>query len=145
MPPWAYYNRRKKQLSTEKGITSMCVGCLEGAMVSVLATGPKVCELKPDWGDEFLRAIKVGSMPSFWGEVKPSAPCKILRNFKPYEILTKIHPKAKLIFSFISFSCFPIRLLCWYDCQRALVHEWGDFSCRYHSAMIIYAHISTGG
>jgi hypothetical protein len=61
----------------------MCVGCLEGAMVSVLATGPKVCELKPDRGDEFLRAIKVRSMPSFRGEVKPSAPRrKILRPVK---------------------------------------------------------------
>jgi hypothetical protein len=34
-------------------------------------------------GDIFLRAIQILSMPSFGGELKPSAPCrKILLRFK---------------------------------------------------------------
>jgi hypothetical protein len=36
---------------------------------------------KPDGGDEFLRAIKIRSTPSFGWKVKPSVPCrKILRH-----------------------------------------------------------------
>jgi hypothetical protein len=31
---------------------------LGGLIVSILATGPKVCRLKPLWGDGFLRVIK---------------------------------------------------------------------------------------
>jgi hypothetical protein len=52
-------------------------------MVSVLATGPKVCGSKPGQGNGFLRAIKICSTPSFTGEVKPEAPCcKILGRVK---------------------------------------------------------------
>jgi hypothetical protein len=48
----------------------------------------KVCGFKPGWGDGFLRAIKVCSMPSFGGEVKPSTPCpQILQHVKqPFEV-----------------------------------------------------------
>jgi hypothetical protein len=52
-------------------------------MVSVLTLGPKIHLLNPGGGDEFLRAIKIRSTPSFGWEVKPEAPCyKILRNAK---------------------------------------------------------------
>jgi hypothetical protein len=51
--------------------------------VSVLATGPKGRGFKPVRGDEFLRAIKIRSTPSFGWEVKPEVPClKILRRVK---------------------------------------------------------------
>jgi hypothetical protein len=54
-------------------------------MVSILVIGPKVHGFKPDQGYGFLRAIKFGSMPSFQGEVKPSAPgCKILWHAKKF-------------------------------------------------------------
>jgi hypothetical protein len=43
-------------------------------MVSVLAIGPKVPRLKLSRGDGFLREIKICTMPSFRGEVKPEAP-----------------------------------------------------------------------
>jgi hypothetical protein len=44
-------------------------------MVSVLAIGPKVRQFKPNRGDGFLKAIKIHSIPSFGGEVKPEALC----------------------------------------------------------------------
>jgi hypothetical protein len=44
-------------------------------MVSVLAIRHKVCGFKLGRGDGFLRAIKIGSTPSFEGEVKPETPC----------------------------------------------------------------------
>jgi hypothetical protein len=48
-------------------------------VVSVVAIGPKVPRLKPSRGNGFLREIKICTMPSFRGEVKPEAPCcKIL-------------------------------------------------------------------
>jgi hypothetical protein len=54
-------------------------------MVSVLAIGPKVRGFKPGRDDEFSRAIKIRSTPSFGWEVKPPAPCrKILRHVKGY-------------------------------------------------------------
>jgi hypothetical protein len=37
---------------------------LDGEVVSVLTTGPKVCRFEPGQGDVFLRAIKVRSTPS---------------------------------------------------------------------------------
>jgi hypothetical protein len=49
----------------------------------LLAFGPKIRGLKPDWEERFLRAIKIPSRTSFGGEVKPSAPHhKILRLVK---------------------------------------------------------------
>jgi hypothetical protein len=52
-------------------------------MVSMLVIGLKVRGFKPGRGDRLLRAIKMGSKPSFTGEVKPEAPCrKILRHVK---------------------------------------------------------------
>jgi hypothetical protein len=55
-------------------------------VVSVLATLPKVRD-----GDGFLRTIKIHSMPTFGGEVKPSIPCrKILQHVKEtFETLNK--------------------------------------------------------
>jgi hypothetical protein len=60
---------------------------LGGVVVSVLATGPKVCEFEPGQGDGFLRAIKIRSTPSFGWEVKPEVPCrKILRHVRSLEV-----------------------------------------------------------
>jgi hypothetical protein len=55
---------------------------LGGVVVSVLATGPKGRGFKPSRGGRLLRAIKIRSTPSFGWEVKPEAPCKILRYVK---------------------------------------------------------------
>jgi hypothetical protein len=56
---------------------------LPAVVVSVLATGPKVCGFEPGEGDGFLRAIKIRSTPSLQWEVKPEVPCrKILRCVK---------------------------------------------------------------
>jgi hypothetical protein len=52
-------------------------------MVSVLATGPKVCGFEPGQGNGFLRAIKIRSTSFFGWEVKPEVECcKILRHVK---------------------------------------------------------------
>jgi hypothetical protein len=55
--------------------------------------------------DRFLRAIKIHSMHSFGGEVKPSSPCQqIFQHVKnPFQVRTKILSKAKLIISFAQF------------------------------------------
>jgi hypothetical protein len=74
--------------------------CLGGVVVSVLATGPKVCGFEPNQGDEFLRAIKVRSTPSFRWDVKPEVSCrKILRRVKEF---LKSHGGGKTKFSFTS-------------------------------------------
>jgi hypothetical protein len=88
---------------------------LSGVMVRVLATGLKVLGFKPGRGDGFLRAIKIGSTPSFRGKVKPSTPChKILRHAKEPCIVWQGH--------FSPIPCFTTRCLC---CnQRALMDEW---------------------
>jgi hypothetical protein len=56
---------------------------LGGVVFSVLDTGHKGRGFKPSRGDEFLRATKIRSTPSFGWEVKPEVPCrKILRRVK---------------------------------------------------------------
>jgi hypothetical protein len=47
---------------------------LGGVVVSVLATAQKGRRFKHGRGDEFLRAIKFRSTPSFGWEVKPEVP-----------------------------------------------------------------------
>jgi hypothetical protein len=50
-------------------------------VVSVLVTGPKSRGFKPGRGDEFVRATKICSTPSFGWEVKPEVPClKVVRH-----------------------------------------------------------------
>jgi hypothetical protein len=58
------------------------VSHLGGVVVSVLATGPKVCWYVPGKDYGFLRAIKIHSISSFGWEVKPEVPCKILQYVK---------------------------------------------------------------
>jgi hypothetical protein len=49
----------------------------------MVAIGPKVRGFRPGQSDGFLMAIKILSMPSFGGEMKPLAPCrKILQPVK---------------------------------------------------------------
>jgi hypothetical protein len=57
-------------------------------MANVLAVGPMICRFNPGQGQRIFKAIKVPSMPSFGGEVKPSAPChKILQYVKnPFKV-----------------------------------------------------------
>jgi hypothetical protein len=52
-------------------------------VVSVLASGRKVCGFEPDQG--VLRAIQIRSTSSFTWEVKPGVPClNILRHVKEF-------------------------------------------------------------
>jgi hypothetical protein len=56
---------------------------LGGVEVSVLVTGPIGSRFEHGQRDEFLRAIKIRSTPSFGWEVKREVPCrKILRHVK---------------------------------------------------------------
>jgi hypothetical protein len=55
---------------------------LGGLAVIVLAIGPKVCGLKSGRERLIFKGYKIRSTTSFGGEVKPSAPCKILRHSK---------------------------------------------------------------
>jgi hypothetical protein len=49
---------------------------------------PRFAGSDPAKDNEFLRVMKIHSMPSFQGEVKPLAPCcKILQHVKePFEV-----------------------------------------------------------
>jgi hypothetical protein len=67
-------------------------------VISLLSIGPKVHGFKPSRGECTLMAIKIRSMTSFGGEVKPLVPCyKILWHVKEtykYEkrsVIGKIH------------------------------------------------------
>jgi hypothetical protein len=44
-------------------------------MISVLAIRPEVHEFKSGQGNGFLMVIKIHSIPSFIGDVRPEAPC----------------------------------------------------------------------
>jgi hypothetical protein len=58
-------------------------GRIGGVVVSVLATGPKVCRFELSQGNGFLRATKICSTPSFGWEVKLEVPChEILQHVK---------------------------------------------------------------
>jgi hypothetical protein len=54
-----------RELACNKVFSYLNRSRLGGVVVSVLATGPKVCGLEPGQGDGFLRAIKIRSTPSF--------------------------------------------------------------------------------
>jgi hypothetical protein len=69
----------------------MIGGSLSGVMVSVLATGPKLRGFKPGRGDEFLRAIKISSTPSFGVEVKPKVLCRITLKYERRYFEGQIH------------------------------------------------------
>jgi hypothetical protein len=47
---------------------------LGGVVVSVLATGTKVCVFEPGQGDGFLKAMKIRSPPSFGWAVNLEGP-----------------------------------------------------------------------
>jgi hypothetical protein len=61
-------------------VVGRCGGRPNDVMVSVLAIVPKVRGFKSDQGQDngFLRAMKIRSAPSFGGEVKPSAPRRMI-------------------------------------------------------------------
>jgi hypothetical protein len=116
---------------------------LGGLVVSVLATVLKVRTFKP--GRSILRAIKIRSMPSFWGEVKLSAArCKILWHVKEtYNVWTQTLRKAKFNISFATSSFFSkTRLLAGLpESSGGLIRS---LTCRYHSTMILNGHITWG-
>jgi hypothetical protein len=64
------------RLTTFQGTYRSTSVVLGGLVVSVLAGGPKVRGFKPGKGRSILMAIKIRSMPSFGGEVKPSKSCR---------------------------------------------------------------------
>jgi hypothetical protein len=84
---------------------------LGGVMVVCLPLDPRFVSSDSVEGDEFLRAIKFHSTPSFEGEVKMLAPCcKILWHVKDtFEVRTKILLKAKFIISFAVSFCFATK------------------------------------
>jgi hypothetical protein len=47
-----------------------------GLVVSMLASGTRVRGLKPGRSRRIFSGVKILSMPSFGGEVKPFAPCR---------------------------------------------------------------------
>jgi hypothetical protein len=49
---------------------------LGGLVVTCWPPDPKFVDSYLPEGDRFLRAIKIDSMTSFGGEVKPSVPCR---------------------------------------------------------------------
>jgi hypothetical protein len=56
---------------------------LGGVVVSVLATGPKVCGFEPGQGDGFFKKLKSATHLPFGWEVKPEFPYrKILQHVK---------------------------------------------------------------
>jgi indole-3-glycerol phosphate synthase len=65
-------------------------------------------DANPAEGDEFLMMIKIHSMPSFVGEVKPLSPCtKILQHVKePFEVCKRYCKSQNSIISFTSSFCF---------------------------------------
>jgi hypothetical protein len=61
-------------------LLSCMVQCLECLLLDPIFAG-----LNPAEGDEFFRAIKIRSTPSYEGQVNSSAAChKILRHVKNY-------------------------------------------------------------
>jgi hypothetical protein len=115
--------------------------CLDGVVVSVLASGTKGRGFESGQGDGFLRAIKIHITPSFGWEVKPEVPCrKILRHVKD---ISKSQCDGETKFSFPS----PILLLVpemslltgppdsTGGCQSALVDELGFIPSQYHHTM----------
>jgi hypothetical protein len=84
-------------------LSIFCCKSRGGVTVTMLAIGPKFSEFEPSWGDGFLRAIKIRSMTSSGGELKPSAPIRnILRHVKNHcKVLTKIFQRSfPLLISF---------------------------------------------
>jgi hypothetical protein len=98
-------------------------------VVSVLATGPEGREFEPGQGDEFLRAIKIRSTPSFGWEVKPEVPCR--------KILSLEVPRGRREYILISFGHSPMTgppdSTC--GCQSSLVDKLGVSPSRYHRTM----------
>jgi hypothetical protein len=72
------------EASSELTAAAKSVHIFQGDLsTSCAATGSKGGGFEPGQGDEFLRAIKILSTPSFGWEIKPEVPCRnILRHVK---------------------------------------------------------------
>jgi hypothetical protein len=122
----------------------MCLVVLGGVMVSVLVIGCKIAGSNPAEGDGFFGEIKICSMHSFGGKVKPSAP-----HIEFYGMLKSLRKKNRYFVRQNSPfpSKVPLALLLddwWWSCHRALVVE-SFVPCRHHSTMVLHADISLGG
>jgi hypothetical protein len=94
---------------------------------------------------DFLRAIRIRSIPSFGWEVKPEAPCrKILRHVKITCNWERNAYKAKFSLH-SSIPCTCSHMTAGRIARGALVDESGVFTCRYHLALFLHAYISAGG
>jgi hypothetical protein len=84
--------------------------------------------------DGFLRVIKIHSTSSFRGEVKPSAPCKILWHTKnPFEVWAKMFWRLNSSFSSPSSFWFAMRwLYCWWSQFKDGLTPW-TWSSTIHS------------
>jgi hypothetical protein len=118
---------------------------LSGVMVSVLAIVPKIRGFKPHRSDGLLRAIKFHNKDSFGGKVKPSVQChKILQHVKNhFEVWTKIFRRPNSLSS-PNYSWFPTRWL-FVVLPDSSGGQIGSFPCRYHSTIVLRAHISPLG
>jgi len=102
----------------------------------------KVHRLKPGQGRRIFNGDKIRSMPSFAGEVKPSAPCRTILWHVLYSLASvnknirqgQIHYFLCPVLPALLLDDFSGRIA-----QRALVDEWGVFLCRHHSAMVLHS------
>jgi hypothetical protein len=116
---------------------------LSGVIVSVLTIGPKVHRFKPGRGNAFLRAIKIRTMSSFGGEVKPSAPCRKTLQYVKKSLRGMNTSKAKVII------CFPkFLLICYYMILVVGLPESSGgritFPLPDHSTVALYSYITWG-
>jgi hypothetical protein len=90
----------------------MLIHVASGAVVvTCLLLDQRFAGSNPADGDGFLMAIKFRSVTSIGGEVKPSAPCKILRHVN-IAAEFEIHTSSAKFSMFLSrSSCFVTRLL----------------------------------
>jgi hypothetical protein len=117
---------------------------LVGVMVSVLAIGPKVHGFKPARGSGFLRTIKFRSTPSFGGEFKWQAPCCKTSQHSKNIISTNRNTSHGQTHYSLRLSLLLATRWLMVGLQEGSYGRLA-FPCRYHSTMVLSAHISPGG
>jgi hypothetical protein len=79
-------------------VVPLLVSSFGGLVVSMLVSGTQGCRFKPGWSRWIFQVIKIFSIPSFRGEVKPLVVC---RSFavckKPLQFPWKSHCRLNLI------------------------------------------------
>jgi hypothetical protein len=117
-----------------------------GVMVSVFAIGPRVLGFKPIRGRWIFKGVKNPQHAFLWRQEKPLVRCrKVLRHFKySFEVWTNIHRKTKFI---TTFALLPSDLLldyCVGMISREISGRIRSSPCRYHSTLVLHAHMSPG-